>query len=170
MSRSGPRGPWKAWQPEEDELLRFQAANGTPHRDLSVPGRTFMASRLRYRTLGLKCATVLSTGKLGSVRTRAAIRSPSIKDLHWAAGVFEGEGNSIYAASSERACVSQKDPELLYRFQKLFGGTVQAVKKGAMHCWVASGSRARGFLMTMYPLLTKRRQQQVRNTLTSGAS
>ncbi len=62
-------------------------------------------------------------------------------DLAWAAGFFEGEGTtSVLKAQRDkyaylRMSVSQKDPELLYKFQNIFKvGKVYKNKRG-VHSW-----------------------------------
>ncbi len=98
-------------------------------------------------------------------------------DIAWAAGIYEGEGScrrAIYMPESKRTgkqnrtdkvAVLQKDPEILYRLQTLFGGNIGLNKKnhlgGACYVWTLSGHRARGFLMTILPLLSQRRLRQV---------
>lgn len=49
---------------------------------------------------------------------------PQIIEHAWAAGFFDGEGTTSYSliAKSTRIQISQKDPALLYRFQRAVGG------------------------------------------------
>lgn len=44
-------------------------------------------------------------------------------EVAWAAGFFDGEGTTSFsqAAKITRIQISQKDPALLHRFQKVFG-------------------------------------------------
>lgn len=82
--------------------------------------------------------------------------------IAWAAGVYEGEG----AFSNGRIVrVVQKDPWLVHELQRLFGGTVgQHVnrKTGAVYnLWTITGSRARGFLLTIFTFLSPRRRAQI---------
>lgn len=99
----------------------------------------------------------------------AATEHPTVKDIIWAAGVFEGEGNSTDWKAG--VSIGQKDRWILDKFRALFGGAVgerHKLYKGEdykYYCWHASGARARGFLMTVYQFLSPRRQEQVRSYL-----
>lgn len=108
----------------------------------------------------------------------AATQHPTVQDICWAAGIWEGEGSCQRTAGSEHATVSQKDLWLLYKFQDLFGGSVRQrdVNKSKSKIfgkeyericgeWYTSGARARGFLMTIYKFLSPRRQDQVQKAL-----
>ena len=87
-------------------------------------------------------------------------------DIVWAAGIFEGEGSSYLGRrSSAIVCVPQKDRWLPDRLRALFGGNVYKEKKRIQFHWQACGARARGFLMSIYGLLSPRRQEQVRKAL-----
>ena len=94
-----------------------------------------------------------------------AIQSPMAQDIAWAAGIYEGEG----ACSKKQALaiVAQKDPWLLYKMQRLFGGSIAPRKKAQfrIYNWCVTGSRARGFLMTIYRFLSPRRKAQVNISL-----
>lgn len=116
-----------------------------------------------------------------------ATESPTLKDVYWTAGFFDGEGSSAFAVDKRArvrrghtlASISQKDPELLHQVQRLFGGSVGPRKirsvirgkcyRGTYYTWQISGPRARGFLMTIYSLLSTRRQGQVRKALQVAA-
>ena len=43
-------------------------------------------------------------------------------ELAWCAGFFDGEGSSVASSNRINLSVSQKNPFLLYRFQKAIGG------------------------------------------------
>lgn len=94
---------------------------------------------------------------------------PNNTQIAWAAGIFEGEGSSNRSGSrsrrsrTERLMVSQKDLWLLERCRALFGGSIK--RHGKISAWNLSGTRARGFLMTIYSFLSPRRKEQVRRTL-----
>lgn len=96
---------------------------------------------------------------------REAIISPAMKDIYWAAGIYEGEGSAYRNGSNGiTVSVSQKDLWLLHRMKELFGGALYLAthKKANTSEWVIHGSRARGFAMTIYSLLSPRRQEQLR--------
>ena|ERR1035437_9260938 len=94
---------------------------------------------------------------------------PTMLDIAWAAGIYEGEGHCRpTGANTVRLSVSQKDLWLLYRLRQLFGGTVYLRKscgKSNVNQWYLSGTRARGFLLTIFSFLSPRRREQARSTL-----
>ena len=109
-----------------------------------------------------------------SKATTPAASQPSLQDIAWAAGIYEGEGHARFTgtlSNSTRVCVAQKDDWLLRRMQELFGGTIyrrRAVSPKNPHAcdfWYLSGSRARGFLMTIFTFLSPRRKTQAKEAL-----
>jgi len=62
--------------------------------------------------------------------------------------------------------VFQKDRWILDKLQTFFGGSVKIAPvdkrypEKVYHLWRIAGARARGFLMTIYELLSPRRQAQ----------
>jgi len=91
-------------------------------------------------------------------------------DIIWAAGIFEGDGYSQHSARTEKAGVTQVDAWLPTRLRSLFGGSVRQRKQQKPRWkppyeWTVTGARARGFLQSIYGLLSPRRQEQVRNAL-----
>lgn len=90
-----------------------------------------------------------------------------IKDLYWAAGFIEGEGSfTAYKASiGVRADQVQKEP--LDRLQRIFGGTVYLRQHPSranvqpIHAWNISGKTAAGVMMTLFKLMSPRRQEQI---------
>src|SRR6266550_401729 len=95
-----------------------------------------------------------------------AVSRPTTCDIAWAAGFYEGEGTCAYATRSEHAVVNQVEREPLDRLRRFFGGSIYAVKahhrSKASFRWAAHGPRARGFLMTIYALLSAKRKAQIR--------
>ena len=97
---------------------------------------------------------------------------PSIKDLHWAAGLLEGEGCFTAGTNgSERVHCEMADEAPIKKLQALFGGSVKARKpkkenRKPTFAWWICGSRARGVMMTLYILLSPRRQQRIIEMLT----
>lgn len=83
-------------------------------------------------------------------------------ELYWAAGFLEGEGSftgSGIGSSTSNVNAGQKIVEPLLRLQRLFGGAICQNKTG-MFTWAVSGKYARGVMMTLFPLLSARRQAQ----------
>ena len=107
--------------------------------------------------------------KLGNTYGRiskhlAATKSPTTRDLEWAAGFLEGEGCFLYTGSTHVVDAGQNQRECLDRLQNLFGGAVRKEREG-FHRWKLSGARARGVMMTLYVLLSTRRQEQIKGAL-----
>lgn len=107
-------------------------------------------------------------GKEHAHTAKATVR-PSMRELAWAAGFLEGEGH--FRPRSQITAV-QVDMEPLNRLLALFGGSIrQHTKEGneegwrASHCWCASGARARGVALTLFPLMSVRRQNQIRGMI-----
>lgn len=108
--------------------------------------------------------------KLG--RARVAGLEPSepvtTQDIVWAAGIFEGEGSCSRiggGAQSEHASVEQKDSWVTERLRSYFGGSEKPRRDRSMHMWYIDGARARGFLQSIYGLMSPRRQEQIRRAL-----
>ncbi len=96
---------------------------------------------------------------------------PAARDLYWAAGIWEGEGSCgravqrPRAAGSEWVSVPQKDQWILERLRALFGGSVRPYNKKTgqvLYRWLIAGARARGFLMSIYGVVSPRRQAEIR--------
>lgn len=90
---------------------------------------------------------------------------PTIQDIFFAAGFYEGEGS----CSNYQAMLTQKDPFVLQKMKQLFGGNLRLVDKDTkIYRLTLTGSRARGFLMTIYKFLSPRRQEQIKKAICSG--
>lgn len=104
---------------------------------------------------------------LGKLSDKTApSKSPTRDDIVWAAGIFEGEGTcrDQTGNGSPQASVSQNDSGwLTNRLESLFGGT--STKYNKTWKWTVCGSRARGFLLTIYTLLSPQKQEQVKSAL-----
>lgn len=90
-----------------------------------------------------------------------ASRSPTLMDIAWAAGFIEGEG---CFTTHGQVTVTQKTIEPLARLQEFVGGGISQDKDGIYQLRL-SGARARGLAMTLYPLLSSRRQKRIREML-----
>jgi hypothetical protein len=104
---------------------------------------------------------------------RAAVR-PRARDIEWAAGFIEGEGNFRGEATNEQVIVGQVQKEPLLKLQRLFGGSVRprtmkpapdGCTRSQLWLWVVCGARARGVMLTLYSLMSPRRQQQIQTAL-----
>lgn len=97
----------------------------------------------------------------------APVEEATSNDIRWAAGFFEGEGAVNYR--NRNAQISQKDPWTLEHLRALFGGSIYKEKRReSSYVWNICGPRARGFLQTIYGLLSPRRQEQIRKVLQVG--
>lgn len=107
--------------------------------------------------------------------TPKATRSPTIRDLEWAAGFLEGEGcfrvgyTHSHQSRSETVTVTQVNIVPLLKLQEIFGGTVydrgSQPKRRHQYGWYVTGARARGVMMTLYVLFTPVRRRQIRVAL-----
>ena len=97
-----------------------------------------------------------------------------MKELYWAAGFLEGEGSFYFGKPSKllvQAAQVQKEP--LERLQKFFGGNLRfcdfanrSPKASPYWVWnVASPSKAAGIMMTLFSLMSPRRQEQIKKAL-----
>lgn len=93
-------------------------------------------------------------------------------DIAWLAGVVEGEGWIGVVSHSHplpRMSVDQIDPWLPNRIREKFGGNVRsnAVTSAGnrIYRWDASGARARGILLSIYTLLSPKKQERIRAAL-----
>lgn len=102
-------------------------------------------------------------------RTPSATLTPSSGDLHWAAGLLEGEG-CFTPQRNQRGFVTarvdalQVDSWVIDRLLAMFGGTAYDVRRPnrqPARRWTATGARARGVMQTLYPLLSPRRQAKI---------
>lgn len=89
--------------------------------------------------------------------------------IHWAAGFIDGEGCLTKYSDTPSGIIvqaTQNDPELLYRLRSIFGGAVYRHNSdGSCHQWVTGGARAVSVMMTIYALMSSRRQARIRELL-----
>ena len=107
------------------------------------------------------------------------------RDLHWLAGLLEGEGT--FNAGGARNCdgvytsiivqISSTDLDVLEHANELMGGNrVFPVKSSAggfnvkqMHRAQVAGVRAINLMLELYPLMGERRKQQILNAMANCA-
>ena len=102
-----------------------------------------------------------------------ATKRPTVRDLEWAAGFLEGEGNFRGASKGEgtaRVRCSQCNREPMDRLVALFGGSLTHIKKRTPNRqdvwqWQLSGARARGVMLTLYTLMSTKRKEQIAGAL-----
>lgn len=95
---------------------------------------------------------------------------PTLLEVAWAAGFMEGEGSfyAVKVVNGRRAvghyvCATQKQAEPLERLQRLFGGKLHTRVKpeGTYTYWQLCGPQAMGVAMTLYTLMSPKRQEQI---------
>lgn len=136
----------------KSEAIRAYWATDPPHH---------MLGRERRETL--KATTVVTT-----------------RDIIWASGFLEGEGTFYNSAGAARrrlgtsyVSVYQVNKEPVERLLTIFGGSLslraaRGVRMKPTWVWRASGSRARGIVLTVFPLMSQKRQGQIREALNCG--
>ena len=98
-------------------------------------------------------------------------KADPIPNLMWAAGFLDGEGSFSSGKGSPIVQGHQVSIEPLIELQRLFGGSIACYsrpnnpKAQPIHVWTVCGSRAAGVMMTLFTLLTERRQEQIKNVL-----
>lgn len=126
----------------------------------------------------LKAGTWINRGGERHSTPRAMIH-PTQRDLGWAAGFIEGEGSiAIYRGGSAQSCginATNCDREPLLRLQQMFGGCIHKKSLGVKnrqqpYYWGVYGVRARGVIMTLYAMLSRRRQAKCRAALLAVAA
>ncbi len=97
-------------------------------------------------------------------QVQTALTHPSTLAIAWMAGIIEGEGYMQYKNYTTRIEVGQKDDWIIWKLQELLGGTVGSYRNKKTQKdywrWTASGSRARGIIMTLFIFFSPRRKLQ----------
>lgn len=112
-------------------------------------------------------------------KTAKATQHPRVRDLAWAAGFLEGEGSFYQSGGAKRrhrgtayVVAYQVNKQPVQRLLSVLGGALhQRQARGkAQPVWVwrASGSRARGIIMTLFAFMSDKRQTQMRDALNCG--
>ncbi len=93
-------------------------------------------------------------------------------EIAWIAGLLEGEGSFVVSDRSLVIAVNMTDRDVIERATGLLGGNTYArrcpaIERPRKQQWRAQvkGPRAAGWMMTIYPLLGRRRREQVRRAL-----
>lgn len=99
----------------------------------------------------------------------------TVKDVAWAAGFMEGEGSFVLAGRNKVSpvvSVAQVQREPLERMQRMFGGNISLQRRSLkrptnqdIHQMAWTGRRAAEIIMTLYVLMSPRRQEQMRKVL-----
>lgn len=101
--------------------------------------------------------------------------SVDVRDLHWAAGFLEGEGCFHFSKAKHlQVSVAQVNKEPLDRLRRVFGGGSIYLHRhdkedhpnwNAIYRLSFVGNRAAGICMTLFPMMTIKRQGQIRVAL-----
>ena len=148
---------------------RCQQEQALEHFQRLSRGRRRVCNRCRATP------TRYGTHRIQEVTAPTRTQSPTLADLAWAAGIWEGAGTAIFSSNSFRMIVAQKDRWILDRLRAWFGGNVYVRKEHylggryILHQWYLTGARARGFAYTIFSWLSPRRRAQVRKALGSPA-
>lgn len=98
-------------------------------------------------------------------------------DLHWAAGIIEGEGSFGFypiggKAFSPRLQVGMSDLDVMERLRLILGIRAMIHRRKANqrarkahYCMALSGKRAIGWMLTLYPLMGERRKAKIRDII-----
>lgn len=93
-----------------------------------------------------------------------------VSGICWLAGFLEGEGCFYFNRNACRIQVVQKDPWPLLKMQQIVGGKVTQVRGGCKnnlyYALFIVGKRAVGLMLTIYSLMSPRRQQKMLANLT----
>ena len=92
----------------------------------------------------------------------------TLRDLEWAAGFLEGEGSFLCGKTKSQIQVTAAQVQRwpLEKIQNMFGGGIslnEETRKNRQPChhWHTTDARAAGICMTLYPLMSPRRQKQI---------
>jgi len=92
-----------------------------------------------------------------------------IKDIHWLAGLLEGEGCFGLSSGCIRISVHMTDEDIINRAAEILGARVRKEKlqPNRKQCWATAiySSEAAGWMMTLYSLMGKRRKETIENAL-----
>ena len=99
-------------------------------------------------------------------------KKPSMLDIAWFAGIYEGEGCVTRQGNQIVILISQKERWLLDRVVELFGGRAyENPYKGEMrYVYRISNARGLGVIYTIYSFLSPHKRAQINNMITQVIS
>ena len=156
------------FSPQTGGLLRAHICAECGHEFLHV-GRPSKFSRFCSRTCSNRARCLGKIGSQGQTKPHLLpIKHPSVSDIAWAAGIYEGEGSISKRTAKGGGVISvpQKDRWILDKLRNLFGGTVCKRKTRDIHEWYVCGGLARGFTYSIFTFLSPRRRKQIKGILT----
>jgi hypothetical protein len=100
-----------------------------------------------------------------------AKRMVTVRQLEWAAGFLDGEGY-FKGVADMRLTVAQTQKWPLEKLQDMFGGNLRFCKRNNQNPrwadyweWSIFGSGAAGVMMTLWILMSPKKQQEIEETL-----
>lgn len=89
----------------------------------------------------------------------------TVRNVEWLAGFFDAEACFYFNVNACRIQVAQKDPWPLLKIQQMVGGRIYQYQAGphntTYNVLMIVGRKAVGVMMTVYPLMSPRRQQKI---------
>lgn len=90
------------------------------------------------------------------------IEKPTLKDIIWLAGFYEGEGCAIVDMANQFALqIGQVNTEPMIKIERLFGGKIYPNKTLGQVIWWVKRERALGIALTLYGLLSQSKRIQI---------
>lgn len=93
-------------------------------------------------------------------------------DLHWVAGFLEGEGSFTKCGSAITISAVQVNVEPIDKLHNLFDGYKRTyyrkeikTNNGRYHRWEVYGRNAASLMMTLYPMLSEKRKNRIKELL-----
>lgn len=96
----------------------------------------------------------------------------TIRELYWSAGFLEGDGSFLFGTNkTPLVTATQVQRWPLGKLQRLYGGNIYFQKRDKnpnwsdFYRWNLTGEQAAGLMMTLYSVMTKKRQGQILTAL-----
>lgn len=91
-------------------------------------------------------------------------------EIHWLAGILEGEGSFTYSGLTPMVQLQMVDRDVVERAARIMGTTVGHRRRPTItgktaYFTQASGGRSVGIMQTVYPLMSSRRQAAIRQRI-----
>mgnify|MGYP001574254735 FL=1 len=96
----------------------------------------------------------------------------STTDIHWSAGLIDGEGSFFLntKSASPRVSAQMADEDTIRKLHRIWGGCVYFLPRRKSHwsdmwVWTLNGRRAAGVMMTLYVLMSARRKAKIESVI-----
>jgi hypothetical protein len=92
---------------------------------------------------------------------------PTMLDIAWAAGFYEGEGCCTLSQNQLCVFICQRQKEPLLKMELYFGGKIYSNNTKTRDAWIyhLKYERAYGFLYTIFPFLSREKRDQIKSTI-----